>query len=229
MAFKHGTPNSIVTDGLVFCVDAANKNSFAGTIASPGTLWSDIIGTNNGTIVNGVSFDTSFGGFIGFDAFSDYVETNLSINGDSAVSYDIWFKTTTEQSNKYIMSSPRSSNGNGFDIAMNGSSGIISYLTTDGSGGHCSMDVTYDDNKFHHIVSTYNGSNSTLYFDGELKDTESKTGVILAEENKLYIGSFYQTNYSGLEDIACVKVYNKALSAPEVLQNYNALKNRFRT
>ena len=78
-------------------------------------------------------------------------------------------------------------------------------------------------------MSAYNGSNSTLYFDGELKDTKSKTGAILAEENKLFIGAFYESNYSGLEDIACVKVYNKALSASEVLQNYNALKNRFRT
>ena len=220
-----GGPN-IVTDGLVFYVDAANKNSFTGTVASPGTLWSDMIGTNNGTIVNGVSFDPSFGGFIGFDAATDYVETNLSINGNSAASYDIWFKTASPQSAKYPMSSPRSSTGNGFDIRMV-SDGIESYLSNGSTVASCTMDVTYGDDKFHHVVSAYNGSNLTLYFDGVLKDTTSKTGTIAAEVNKFYIGSFYETNYSGLEDVACVKVYDKGLSAQEVLQNYNALKGRF--
>jgi len=220
----HNKP--IVTDGLVFCVDAANKNSFGGTVASPGTLWSDIIGTNNGTIVNGVSFDTSFGGFIGFDSTSDYVETNLSINGDSAASYDVWFKTASPQLNKYLISSPRSSTGNGFDIRMT-SDGIESYLSNGSTVASCTMDVTYGDDKFHHVVSAYNGSNLTLYFNGVLKDTTSKTGTIAAEVNKFYIGSFYETSYSGLEDIACVKVYDKGLSASEVAQNYNALKNRF--
>ena len=52
MAFSHGTPNSIVTDGLVFCVDAANKVSWTGPNSS---TVNNLVSTNTGSIVNDTS------------------------------------------------------------------------------------------------------------------------------------------------------------------------------
>ena len=52
MAFSHGTPNSIVTDGLVFCVDAANKDSYPGS----GTTATDII-SNTSTTLQSLTID----------------------------------------------------------------------------------------------------------------------------------------------------------------------------
>jgi len=73
MAFFH-SPN-IVTDGLVSLFDAADKTSYSGSIHG-GVLstWTDIAGSNNGTITNGPTFDSGNGGSLKFDGSNDYVD-----------------------------------------------------------------------------------------------------------------------------------------------------------
>jgi hypothetical protein len=67
MAFNYSP--KIVTDGLVLYLDAANPKSYPGT----GTAWNDISrGGNNGTLVNGPTFDSTNGGSIVFDGVNDY-------------------------------------------------------------------------------------------------------------------------------------------------------------
>ena len=61
MSYKYGP--SIVTDGLVFYVDSGNDKSYPGT----GTTWSDLIGSNDGTLTNGPTYDSANGGSIVFD------------------------------------------------------------------------------------------------------------------------------------------------------------------
>ncbi len=68
MAFFY-SPN-VVTDGLVFAVDAANKKSYPGS----GTTWTDLAGSNNGALTNGPTFDSGNNGNIVFDGSNDYVE-----------------------------------------------------------------------------------------------------------------------------------------------------------
>ena len=54
---SYGYGKSIVTDGLVFYVDAANSNSYPGS----GTTWTDLIGSNNATLDNGPTYSSSNG------------------------------------------------------------------------------------------------------------------------------------------------------------------------
>ena len=63
----------IVTDGLVLCYDAANTRSYPGT----GTTWTDLAGSNDGTLTNGPTFDTTNGGSIVFDGTDDRVAISL--------------------------------------------------------------------------------------------------------------------------------------------------------
>ena len=59
----------IVTDGLVFCVDAGDKMSYPGA----GTTWTDLSkNRNNGTLTNGPTFNSANGGSIVFDGTNDY-------------------------------------------------------------------------------------------------------------------------------------------------------------
>jgi len=61
-------PN-IVTDGLVFAVDAANPSSYV----SGSTIWKDqTVNQNDGTLTNGPTFDSGNGGSIVFDGVDDY-------------------------------------------------------------------------------------------------------------------------------------------------------------
>ena len=57
----------IVTDGLVFCLDAANIRSYPGT----GTTWTDLKGGNEGTLTNGPTFSSDNAGSISTDGSND--------------------------------------------------------------------------------------------------------------------------------------------------------------
>jgi hypothetical protein len=68
LALSHSP--SIVTDGLVLCLDAGNPKSYPGS----GTTWTDLSGNgNNGTLVNGVGYSGSNLGSLVFDGSNDYV------------------------------------------------------------------------------------------------------------------------------------------------------------
>jgi hypothetical protein len=75
-----------VTNGLVLCLDAADKNSYSGT----GTTWTDLTGNgNNGTLTNGPTFNSANGGSISFDGTNDYIDCGsnsiLKLTGDITI------------------------------------------------------------------------------------------------------------------------------------------------
>lgn len=83
--------------------------------------------------------------------------------------------------------------------------------------------------QWHHIVGSWDGSTKRIYVDGKDIGSKSKSGALTTTSAGAAIGSFGGTSsgyYFG-GDIAVVKIYDKGLSAAEVLQNYNAYKNRF--
>ena len=98
MATYGGAP-TIVTDGLVFAVDAANYQSYPGS----GTTWSDLVNGNDGTLTNGPTFDSGNGGSIVFDGSDDYMSTTYStptsLQGDPNFTVCGWFKRSGNWSN----------------------------------------------------------------------------------------------------------------------------------
>ena len=62
-----------ITDGLVLCLDAANRKSYPGS----GTTWTDLSGRGNtGTLTNGPTYSSANGGSIVFDGTDDIVNTS---------------------------------------------------------------------------------------------------------------------------------------------------------
>ena len=76
----------IVTDGLVLYLDAANNRSYPGT----GTTWSDLVGSNNGTLNNGPTFSGANGGSIVFDGSDDYINMGDILSAPSSLSIFSW-------------------------------------------------------------------------------------------------------------------------------------------
>ena len=69
MSVRYNT--SIVTDGLVLCLDAGNRKSYVGT----GVTWTDLSGRGNtGTLTNGPTYNSVNGGSIDLDGTNDYVK-----------------------------------------------------------------------------------------------------------------------------------------------------------
>lgn len=227
MAFKHGTPNSIVTDGLEFYIDAANKDSYPGS----GTTITDLIGTNNGTLTNS-TFQTNDSGVIDFDGIDDDIRWGTISSGNPLVAQNnftncIWVKRTgdTIYSNVSVIWQQRRSNlGYGYDgVAGTVTNKAYSYVGANALNGDNVLAI----GTWHYLVFTINGSNfASLYVDAILQDSGTRN----AEDplnRAFYIGSS-GANYANME-MSNASFYSRALSASEVTQNYNALKNRFRT
>ena len=82
---------TIVTDGLVLCLDAANSRSYP----KSGTAWSDLAGSNNGTLTNGPTFSSANGGSIVFDGSNDRVDTGVNpatlVGDGNPATISAWF------------------------------------------------------------------------------------------------------------------------------------------
>ena len=80
---------SIISNGLILALDAADKNSYPGS----GTAWTDLSGNgNNGTLVNGPTFNTGSLGNIVFDGIDDYGTTLLTRTGTNNTTISVWYR-----------------------------------------------------------------------------------------------------------------------------------------
>jgi hypothetical protein len=238
MAFSHGTPNSIVTDGLIFCVDAANKVSYPGS----GTTCNGLINGIEGTLSTSNIFENSNNGVFGFDATSDYIDmdSNSIFSGENTTDgfcVSFWMKVTNVQS-AVILGNLDLTN-EWFQIAIQaGSNGIYFYDQDTGqlpvkTGNNFKIENAILNN-WYNISVVYkwgDTSNSFILVNGEdltsTKASVSKTSITGA--CPLRIGRRGASVWPFHGKLGPIQIYNRALSAQEVTQNYNALKNRFRT
>ena len=80
--------------------------------------------------------------------------------------------------------------------------------------------------KYYHVVATKKNGVVNVYSNSEIVVSTSFGGSITSTSNPLYIGSYENTYYShGVLPVA--KVYNRALTADEVRNNYNQYRTRF--
>jgi hypothetical protein len=221
MSFFH-SPN-IVTNGLVLAFDAANPKSYPGS----GTTWYDISGGNrNGTLVNGVGYSSNYKGILIFDGADDRVEVSnsgLLPNGTGNFSYNVWVNLQGKPSVGTIFE-------NGYYYA-----GILIRYETDGitiyAGGGFAYWGKFSFNpplgQWNHLGFVRNGSSLDFYVNGVYQASMSFTANITYDPN-LFIGtSQHATSQCFNGYIANTQIYNRALTASEVLQNYNATRQRF--
>jgi hypothetical protein len=217
----------IITDGLVLNLDAGNPLSYPGT----GTTWTDLSGNNNnGTLINGPTFDSANGGSIVFDGTNDYVSSfPIQISGNGSKTVSCFFKINTTIRSGLCGTRNFDTGPNGWVLCVNRTtSGNLSYFHTSGSILEIAAGIST--NTWYNACVTYDVSTAiaTLYLNGIIIgspatsfttiNSSSFNGVIGAEAVN---GGFLNGN------IAQTLIYNRALSSTEVLQNYNATKNRY--
>jgi hypothetical protein len=224
----------IVTDGLVLCLDAADRNSYV----SGSTTWFDVAGTNNGTLTNGPTFNTGSGGSIVFDGSNDYVDcgtTNI-IPGSWTVS--VWIKHQSKGAGSVYFG--RSGTFPNYDqtaivawAPVYSNRFFASGKTTTGTYlSSCTSSFVPTNGVIYNVVGTFDTSSTVinLYINGALDNTKTvgtlfTTGSNLSNQVGCSDGSV-PANFT-LGNIYNVQVYNRALTAQEVLQNYSAQKSRF--
>ena len=215
-----GGPN--VTDsGLVLNLDAGNIKSYPGT----GTTWFDKSGNaNNGTLINGPTFNTGSLGSIVFDGTNDsiniYTNTNIPVSS-SQYSINVWFSATSFGSGGLVGWGAYNNNNSVTALRFN-SNGFRHYWW----GSDLDITLSMSTNTWYNVVALYNGTTRQIWLNAQLvaQDTPSTHNVPYA--TNLTIGVTNSTEYfSG--KIATSQIYNRGLSADEVLQNYNATRGRF--
>ena len=219
MAGFTGAP-PIVTDGLVFAVDAANYESYLGS----GTTWSDLVGSNDGTLTNGPTFDSGNGGSIVFDGVNDYVSLSVPTSGDTT--YCAWFKTNGSNANTRIIHANTSGQRN-FSLGTPSTSGYVGGY--DGTNQPATT-LTFDDGNWHYAIVVMKTNDYKVYVDGQNQSLTWVLGTTGNWNNNTTNVEYIGTRIGGSflnANLAQVKIYNRALSSTEVLQNYNALKSRF--
>jgi hypothetical protein len=187
----------------------------------------DIVGGHNGTVMNGATFAPGMvsQGF-SHDGADDYVNIpdNSSLN-PTAITVDAWFYTTDIVGQLYppIVKKADLSAGYALEIDSDDSQ-IRFWVYVSGTGWRSSAAVPISTNTWYHATGTYDGSSIRIYLDGQPQGSPTiVSGTIAPSSNPLNIGrdpSNTSRLFEGLIDE--VEIFNRALSASEILQIYNA-------
>jgi hypothetical protein len=234
----YGSP-PIVTNGLVLALDAGNTKSYT----SGSTVWRDL--TNplvSGSLINGPTFSNQNGGSIVFDGSNDRVQISDFNYGRSGCTVAAWVKynatvgnynegviskwqTGADVFNEFILSSN--------DLAATSPkyAGFYIFNTNNTTVGASDTSTIMIPGTWYYLLGTFDGSYVRVYLNGMFKvisSLSSSPTIKTVSSQPIALASFgssfqYNTNCN----IAATQIYNRALSAQEVAQNYNATKTRF--
>ncbi len=177
--------------------------------------------------VSNVSFNSQ--GKMIFDGTNDYIfSPSAAPSFTNNVTFSCWFKTSVQQTNKYIMAMGKNLTGNnGMDLCLQGTD-VASYIVGSSSFIYLNHNTNYQNNQWHMLTVTYNGTSAVLYYDGVAVNSGPFTqNVDIEATRRLAIGSWVNggANFNGEIDV--MQIYNRGLSASEVSQNYNSLRKKF--
>lgn len=227
----------IVTNGLILNLDAGFTPSYPTT----GTTLYDLTdggagGQRNGTMLNGPTFDSANNGSIVFDgvddsALIDNVTFNsTTLNNLTAITVEIWIKppTSPKQYGGYISrQTSANSNYTGWSIRQNNlNNNAIEWFGFGSNSNMITGSVTA--NTWTLATGTWNGTAMTLYINGAQASTRTNSvNTISASGQNLSIGKLSCGNFPQTFSMSSARIYSQALTAAEVLQNYNAQRGRY--
>jgi hypothetical protein len=237
MSFIHSP--KIVTDGLVLSLDAGNVKSYPGS----GTVWTDKSGfNNNGTLTNGPTFNSANGGSIVFDGSNDYISTPIQTIS-RPWTFSTWFNFSS------LIANGGFNTFFGQDTSVSVSRGTFyfqkagatieglqqnkinfSLVKTDGSIVVTNGLNAVQTNTWYNYTAVLTTTSISLYENGVLQNTTTNSDSFITPNTNIVLNAGYFNNsivdyWPGQSSI--FQMYNRALSAQEVLQNYNATKSRF--
>lgn len=237
---SYGGPN-IVTNGLILCLDAANRLSYV----SGSTSWFDLSGRGNtGTLINGPTFSSANGGSIVFDGVNDFVSgSDVPFRFTNTFTLDSWVYFNGNNINGTIIGKRNGSPYNQYATAIysgdpytGGAGKVATFFGKNDAGyGDITLNYTLPSAGFYNIVASINVTSQTLYVNGVSRATtsvNSSTSTFNIPGRDLLIGATRNDAGTGIlgpfpGNIYSTKIYNRTLSAAEVQQNYNATKTRF--
>jgi hypothetical protein len=209
----------IVTDGLVFAVDAANYESYPGS----GTTWTDLVGSGNTTLTNGPTFDNENGGSIVFDGSNDYATAGYQMPAQSSTttfSWNLWIYLFSGNGNNDVIF------GNRYGT-VGGGTQFIKITPTNWeyyNGGGEFIGYSIPTNQWINLCVVKNQGTHYYYSNASQIGTRSSNKNV--GSTPVFMGGDLTRETANVQ-FASAAIYDRALSATEITQNYNALKSRF--
>jgi hypothetical protein len=233
------TVTSIVTTGLILNYDISNVSSYPGS----GTTVTDLTGSSNATLYNSPTYTATGGGYLTFNGSNQYLGTNTALgsklnpaNTSTVISIFVW---AYPMDNGVIVSELGSTTPNTgwHDSQIEMVAGTLKFSVWTGGVQNLSSTISTPLNNWYYMGFTYNGTNLVGYVNGASAVTSSTITRQTPYNNGGGLGLFYAiaaVDGTSLGDgtaanmrFGGMQVYNTALNASDVLQNYNAQKSRF--
>ena len=233
----HGA--SIVWNGLVLYLDAANTKSYPGS----GTSCLDLSSNNrNATLLDGTTYDSV--SFV-FDGIANRLNgsntSTIKWSADGVVGYQtmtisLWVKSTDTVGNYF--SSPWNASGQ-YNIQIGANSFII-FCGSAGSSASLTFDTSLRDGKWKNLVCWMDATNMGYYLNSSISASKAHglTGNIPTAGNsnvQICLMSLFpynsgwagNTNFSIAGNMAVCSIYSRVLSSTEVSQNFEAMRGRY--
>ena len=226
MALSHSP--RMVTDGLMTYLDAANSRSYSGS----GNTWYDLLGRINFTLQNSPPFlANSAGGSIGFTAANyHWASSSNNLSLMTRFTVEVWHYYTGANTGPAPCIVTETYYGSTGQINVNlGSTTNATGLRVGFYNGGWNDSSTYalSANNWYHISGTFDGTNLRLYINGINQVTTPNGGTPTANTGGMRLMRRWDFDEYWGGHLSTVKIYNRALSAAEIKQNFEATRDRY--
>jgi hypothetical protein len=214
---------SIITNGLVFNVDA----SFIPSYPRNGTTWYNLSSTNNGSLINGPTFNSSNGGSIMFDGTNDYVNFNSLLNVSNIFTVNFWIKPTNKTRQSIVSNGYTYQQNKGFFVCCPGNNSTEFFISLGNDQKYTTSNIgALTTNVWQMVTARVNGSSEQmkLYVNGiETSYQIQMDGNVSLQ----YDAGVFTTGVRNGEitdtvnsEIGLLQIYNRSLSQSEILNNF---------
>lgn len=239
--FNNSDQESIVSGSIInldagdWDADGTDETSFSGT------AWNDKSGNNHhATLTNGPAYSSNNGGYFLFDGSDDFatITSNSSFQSLADFSLEMWIYPVTVSDDEMINLLYTSGSNYKWDLRFgSGSSQNFRFGVANSGGGYTSaQDLTTNTttgtvplNKWSHVVATFSSTNGSMniYINGALTDTKAGTFTTRTNGSENLLLAKRTDGYHANIGIAQSRVYSKALTAQEVVQNFRATQGHY--
>jgi hypothetical protein len=217
------TPTPTYPTSLKLFIDAGNPASYPGS----GTTVTDLIGTQNGTLVNGVGYSSSNGGYFTFDGVNDYIDltNNTTIRPTAARTIEGWFYINSGVGMLY---SDGNLNANRDTVSFWQDSSNFYTVLGNGSTAQTKTSTKLNNATWVFVSLRFNGTTVELYFNNVLQYSiaqtviPTNTSIIPAK-----IGTYNSTGYFLNGRCSMLKIFNEYRSTGDMTTDFNEFKSRY--
>lgn len=223
MSLGHGS--SIVRNGLVLHLDAANPKSYPGS----GTTWNDLSGNGNDSLlINSPTYSVSNAGIFSLDGTNGWINCgNASVFSPPLLTASIMVRCASFATRPHLFGRGAAGAGNFYMVVE--TNGTFRFYNDIGSNWAIAANTpAFPLDTWTYVTVTHDGSFSRIFYNGVLQVAKARVGTLRNwQSNSLQIGTISSGSRLINGNVAFAQLHNRALSVNEILQNFEATRSRY--